>query len=210
MPLLANPRHEAFAQARARGARMEDAYEDAGFVPGDGHAGRLAVRPEGAERIAELRGPQTALEGAGVHAVIAALRRVARAAEGANSPGTRRDVRETLLRIDRLRAEVDERRQADRAWLPRQNFVGKQRVGTEMALRTPSGAPPFPANGSPFPAIFRHFPPNCAMSRPWAAIGRPELASHSPFAAADSPSFPAARGRPGPRTREERPLADVM
>ena len=55
MPLLANPRHEAFAQARARGAYLEDAYEDAGFAPNRAHASRLAHRPEVAERIGAIR-----------------------------------------------------------------------------------------------------------------------------------------------------------
>ena len=40
MPQLENLRHEAFAQARAKGARLDDAYEDAGFAPSNGHASR--------------------------------------------------------------------------------------------------------------------------------------------------------------------------
>jgi len=50
MPILQNARHEIFAQSRAKGARLEDAYEDAGFIPGNGHAGKLAQRPEVSER----------------------------------------------------------------------------------------------------------------------------------------------------------------
>lgn len=56
MPALPDSRHEAFAQARAKGARPDDAYEDAGFAPRRGAAGRLATRPEVAGRIAELSG----------------------------------------------------------------------------------------------------------------------------------------------------------
>jgi phage terminase small subunit len=52
MPVLDNPRHEAFAQARAKGARLEQAYEEAGFAPGNGHASRL-------DRIAIARCEQT-------------------------------------------------------------------------------------------------------------------------------------------------------
>ena len=55
MPRLEHHRHEHFAQARARGALLEDACEDAGFVPGRGHATRLAAREDVAERISELR-----------------------------------------------------------------------------------------------------------------------------------------------------------
>ena len=55
MQPLPNFRYEAFAQARAKGARLEDAYEDAGFTPDRANASRLAARPEIADRIAELR-----------------------------------------------------------------------------------------------------------------------------------------------------------
>ena len=45
MPILQNPRHEAFAQSRSRGALLDEAYEHAGFIPGHGHASRLAATP---------------------------------------------------------------------------------------------------------------------------------------------------------------------
>jgi hypothetical protein len=54
MPTLRNPRREAFAQARAGGALLDDAYEAAGFAPGNRHASRLAGRPE-ADRRASRR-----------------------------------------------------------------------------------------------------------------------------------------------------------
>ena len=74
MPLLKNPRHEAFAHARAKGALLDDAYEDAGFAPGNGHASRLAQRPEVAGRIAELRALQSDLGEANPPAVGASPR----------------------------------------------------------------------------------------------------------------------------------------
>jgi hypothetical protein len=55
MPKLDNRRHEWFAYLRAHGARLEEAYERAGYAPDRGHACRLASRPEVAERITELR-----------------------------------------------------------------------------------------------------------------------------------------------------------
>jgi hypothetical protein len=42
MPTLDNPRYEFFAQARAKGARLDDAYEDAGCVLNKGHPSRPA------------------------------------------------------------------------------------------------------------------------------------------------------------------------
>jgi phage terminase small subunit len=55
MPALRDPRHEAFAQARAKGALLIDAYESAGFVRHRGHPSRLALKLDVAHRIAELR-----------------------------------------------------------------------------------------------------------------------------------------------------------
>ena len=62
MPTLRDPRREAFAQARAKGALLIDAYESAGFVRHRGHPSRLALKEEVAERIAELRALQTEIE----------------------------------------------------------------------------------------------------------------------------------------------------
>ena len=42
MPALQNPRYEAFARARAKGALLIDAYESAGFVRHRGLASGLA------------------------------------------------------------------------------------------------------------------------------------------------------------------------
>jgi len=115
MPALDNARHEAFAQARARGARVEEAYEDAGFTPGNDHGARLAARAEVAQRIAELRAQQAGMEEASTPAVIAALLRVVKGAEAATTPAAMREIRLILLDIDRLRAISEHDRQLERA-----------------------------------------------------------------------------------------------
>jgi len=106
MPILQNPRHEAFAQARAKGARRDDAYEDAGFVPGNDHASRLETRPEVAERIAELRAERADLSEANLEGIIAALLRIAKASEALASPGGVKEARLTLLEASRLAANL--------------------------------------------------------------------------------------------------------
>lgn len=63
MPILDNPRYQAFAQARARGAFLND-------------------RAEVAERIAELRASQTLSEDNSPVALLAALTRIIKAGEG--------------------------------------------------------------------------------------------------------------------------------
>ena len=55
MPVLKNPRHEAFAQARAAGKGYEEAYASAGFKPHPGNAYRLSKKEEVLRRIAEIQ-----------------------------------------------------------------------------------------------------------------------------------------------------------
>ena len=115
MPILQNPRHEAFAQARARGAALKDAFEDAGYAPDPSHASRLGREPLVAERIAELRAKQIEMADAGPQAVIAALLRMAKAGEAETTPAALREVRLNLLEVDRLREALLKRRHGDRA-----------------------------------------------------------------------------------------------
>ncbi len=114
MPVLQNPSHEAFAKARSGGARLEDAYEDAGFAPDSGHACRLAKRPEVAERIAELRREREDTPDAGPEAIIAALMRLAKAAETDTTPGAVKEARLNLIEADRLRQALHQTREFDR------------------------------------------------------------------------------------------------
>ena len=118
MPILQNPRHEAFAQARAKGALLDDAYEDAGFAPGNGHASRLALRPEIAERIGELRAKRCELTESNTQAVIGALLRIAKASEALASPGGIKEARETLMQAWRLSSDLARDRAIERAKSP--------------------------------------------------------------------------------------------
>ena len=88
MPTLRNPRYEAFAQARAKGALLIDAYESAGFVRHRGHPSRLAWKPEVAERIAELRALQTDMQDVSLLGLLASLRKIIKARE--RPPAVRR------------------------------------------------------------------------------------------------------------------------
>ncbi len=119
MPILDNIRHEAFAQSRAGGARLEDAYEDAGFAAGNNHAGRLAQTPEVAQRIAELRidfrAANSSIEESSPLALIAAMLRVAKAGEGLADAAALKEARLTLLQVERLRGMMDASRQGERA-----------------------------------------------------------------------------------------------
>jgi hypothetical protein len=115
MPTLPNPRQEAFAQARAGGALLDDAYEIAGFVPGHRHASRLAKLPEVAERIGELLAARTDAKEADTRTVIAALLRLAETASAGGGAAAISEARATLLEAHKLMDEVRELRDEDRA-----------------------------------------------------------------------------------------------
>lgn len=55
MPVLSNPKHEAFAQALAKGQSASEAYVSAGYSPNDGNAARLKGNERVAARLAELQ-----------------------------------------------------------------------------------------------------------------------------------------------------------
>lgn len=55
MPVLKNPRHEAFVQALAKGKTADDAYEAAGYKPHRGNASTLRSNQSISDRLAELQ-----------------------------------------------------------------------------------------------------------------------------------------------------------
>jgi phage terminase small subunit len=61
MPALPNPRHEAFAQALARGKNATAAHEEAGYKPNRSTACQLKQDPRISTRVAELQEEQLAL-----------------------------------------------------------------------------------------------------------------------------------------------------
>lgn len=116
MPVLTNARHEAFAQARAQGAMLDDAYEDAGFVLIRGHASRLASQPNVAERIAEIRTDEAAFSGASAQGVIIALLALVQNKE--ISAASVKEARQTLLDAHRIHSELAEARKYERRIVP--------------------------------------------------------------------------------------------
>jgi hypothetical protein len=61
MPILKNPRHEAFAQALWRGSSAAAAYTEVGYKPNRHNAAALAREKHIATRVAELQEEQLAL-----------------------------------------------------------------------------------------------------------------------------------------------------
>jgi hypothetical protein len=128
MPTLTNLRHEAFAQARAKGARLDEAFEAAGFVLIRGHSSRLARRPDVAERIAELRELKPGPKIATPVVVINALLHLAHAGIRAANPGIVREARLALLDAGRLQEEWDARGGEDRVRIIQESECVKRRL----------------------------------------------------------------------------------
>jgi len=114
MPTLHNPQHEAFAQARAKSASLQDAFEDAGFPPDRSHACRLAKRDDVAARVGELRAAREKAEQSEPQAIIDALIRMARDSEAMKTPAGLKEARLNLLEADRLRTALTEYRNNER------------------------------------------------------------------------------------------------
>ena len=166
MPALQDRRHEAFAQARAKGALLIDAYESAGFVRHRGHPSRLALKDEVAERIAELRASQTEAEDVSPAGLLASLRRIIKAGENSETPALVNAARLAIVDASRIHAElvrhqVHERKHLD--W-----------VFNDLAASEAAEAAAKPAAERPSP------PREAPVSAPPAPIQRPASAHRAP------------------------------
>ena len=120
MPKLQNESHEAFARARSLGARLQDAYEDAGYVASRSHACRLAAQPEVAARISELRLARSSNVDTSPQAVIDALFRLARDSEALKTAAGLKEARANLLEAHRLSTQMSEGRVIERQIMERE------------------------------------------------------------------------------------------
>ena len=166
MPTLENPRYEAFAQARAKGALLIDAYESAGFVRHRGHPSRLAWKPEVAERIAELRALQTDMEDVTPMGLLASLRRIIKAGENSENPTLVNAARLAILDASRLQAELAKARSDDTAWI-REDF--NDFAGKDLGDEPPEGRPQAPRMASKAPARAPADSPSAPRQRPTIA-----------------------------------------
>ncbi len=98
--------NEVFAIARARGALLEDAYEDAGYAARKGHAWRVANRPEVQARIAELRAERSRVEEVFPRTVINVLMHLAHVNDLLDTPAGARETRASLLEALRIERQI--------------------------------------------------------------------------------------------------------
>jgi len=76
MPLLRNPKHELFAQERAKGLSASDAYERAGFTRHDDNAGRLNKNEAVRTRVEEILGEAAERSGVTVDRIVQELAKI--------------------------------------------------------------------------------------------------------------------------------------
>ena len=110
MPPLTDPRHEAFAQACAKGANRKAAYVEAGFAPDRSKGSQMAKRTAVAARIAELEWLRDRALRAELPHMIADLMDNAFAGEALNSAAGLKEARlarlEAIRLLDRMERET--------------------------------------------------------------------------------------------------------
>jgi hypothetical protein len=197
MPTLRDPRHEAFAQARARGALLIDAYESAGFVRHRGHPSRLALKDNVAERIAELRALQTDVEDTSPLGLLASLRRIIKAGEGSENPTLVNAARLAIVDASRLQAELARQQAVEQVFNDFAANGGGDAAPERAAERpsppreAPAAAPPAPRG---LPAIAPRAPHNLLASAATSPLALPGVVTLRP-----PPSRPPPLRRPGGR-----------
>ena len=175
MPVLQNRRHEAFAQARARGALLIDAYEGAGFVRHRGHPSRLALKHDVAERIAELRAAQTDLEDTSPRGLLASLRRIIKAGENSANPALINAARLAIVDASRLQAELARQQAAEWRQIDKDfhDFAAPEREAERPSppRQAPAAAPPAPRG---LPEIAPRTPMNLLASAAASPLALPQ------------------------------------
>ena len=119
MPRLLNRRHEIFAQLRAEGMRLEEAYERAGYAPDSSHDCRLASRPDVAARINDIRSHFTDIMTAERPRVIDALMEIGRSSRELRTPSALKEARFAYLEAARLQQQLAEDLARDREAIER-------------------------------------------------------------------------------------------
>lgn len=77
MPVLSNPKHERFAQERAKGKPVDEAYVAAGYASNRGNAGRLNTNEAVLKRIEEIGAKAADNVGATVERILQELTAIA-------------------------------------------------------------------------------------------------------------------------------------
>ena len=177
MPALRDPRHEAFAQARAKGALLIDAYESAGFVRHRGHPSRLALKDEVAERIAELRASQTDADDVSLAGLLASLRRIIKAGENSEISALVNAARLAIVDASRIQAELARHHDHERKHI---DWVIKDLAKQEAAAAAPEPAAERPSPRREAPLSAPPAPIGLLASAPSAPRGLPVSAPRAP------------------------------
>lgn len=103
---LKNARRERYAQERAKGKAIGEAYADAGFSPNAGNAGRLDKEPDVAARVLELQQRAAEKVELTVASVTSKLLSLSEKAEGMDGSGALNVARQCLMDAAKLNGLV--------------------------------------------------------------------------------------------------------
>jgi predicted house-cleaning NTP pyrophosphatase (Maf/HAM1 superfamily) len=111
MPVLPNPKHEAFAQARVKGKSADEAYAAAGYKPHRGNAHRLSTNESVVARVTELQTASVERTLVTVESLTQELEdiRIAAKAAGQNAAATSAVMGKAKLHgllVDKLEADI--------------------------------------------------------------------------------------------------------
>ncbi|MHB8528552.1 MAG: hypothetical protein ACYC8V_03460, partial [Caulobacteraceae bacterium] len=85
-----------------------------GYIQGNGHASRLALKKEVAERIAEIKAARADEETVSSATVMAALLRMAKAGEELKTAAAIKEARLTMMEVWNVQQLVEQNRRMDR------------------------------------------------------------------------------------------------
>lgn len=109
MPVLANAKHEFFAQALAKGKNQDEAYEFAGYKPSRHHASRLATKGNVTARVAELLERSAARTEISIASITESLLRLAVKGENMEEPAGLSVARASLMDAAKLNGLIVEK-----------------------------------------------------------------------------------------------------
>lgn len=113
MPVLDNPKHERFAQERAKGVNQSDAYIAAGYKPCDANACRLTGNDKVQARIVELQARAAARTEITVASITDRLLAIAAKGEGQSDAPMLSVARASLMDAAKLNGLIIDKVQAD-------------------------------------------------------------------------------------------------
>lgn len=112
MPALTNPKHERFAQERAKGKTADEAYQEAGYTENRGNAARLNANENVLRRVAEIQERAAIRAEISVAGLTDELVEILKSAKLGDTAGHLNAARQSVMDIAKLNGLVVEKSEA--------------------------------------------------------------------------------------------------